>query len=128
MWDGVPLRYDFQRIAREHDPKRFFADSDGLNGVANRDTLDVLFAMFSVWTNPLDNPTKFQTPKPPKPVISHESGNYVTFSRPDLVDQFRHNIKPFWLTAGRAKLEQLGLLQEANGWAAKIRAALRSVA
>jgi hypothetical protein len=119
FWNGIPLRYDFQRIARENDPMRFFADSDGLGGVVDRDTLDILFAMFNVWTNPFDNPAKFQTAKPPKPVISHESGNYVTFSRPDLVDQFQHNFKPFWLTAGKAKLARLGLLPETNQWAEK---------
>lgn len=119
LWEGIPLRHEFQRIAREHDPKRFFTDSDGLWGIVNRDTMDILFAMFNVNSNPLDNPSKFTTPTPPKPVISHESGNYVTFSRPDLVDQFQHNIKPFWLAAGKAKLQELGLLQEADGWAEK---------
>jgi len=119
LWEGIPLRNDFQRIAHNNDPMRFFADTDGLFGIVNRDTLDLLFAMFNVGSNPLDNPAKFKTPTPPKPVISHESGNYVTFSRPDLVDQFQHNIKPFWLTNGRAKLEQLGLLQEADRWAEK---------
>ena len=57
--------------------------------------------------------------RPKKPVISHETGNYVTFSRPDLVDQFQHNIKPFWLTGGKAKLAKLGLLGEADRWAEK---------
>jgi hypothetical protein len=119
LWEGIPLRHDFQRIAHNNDPMRLFADTDGLFGIVNRNTLDVLFAMFNVGSNPLDNPAKFKTPTPPKPVISHESGNYVTFSRPDLVDQFQHNVKPFWLTNGRAKLEQLGLLQEADQWAEK---------
>ena len=64
-------------------------------------------------------PPSTKRPGPSKPVISHEAGNYVTFSRPDLIDQFQHNIKPFWLTAGKAKLEKLGLLQEANHWAEK---------
>ena len=119
MWNGVPLRYDFQRIASERDPKRFFADSDGLLKVVDRDTLDVLFLMFNVWSSVFDNPNKFQTHQPPKPVISHETGNYVTFSRPDLVDEFKHNFKPFWLSTSKAKLEKLGLLQEASQWADK---------
>ncbi len=125
LWEGIPLRYDFQKIARELDPGRFFVDSDGIwaEGILvnknDRDTLDLYFILFNCWTNPLDNPAKFHAPQPIKPVISHESGNYVTFSRPDLIDEFKHNIKPFWLTAGKAKLEQLGLLQEADQWAEK---------
>ena len=132
LWDGIPLRYDFQRIARELDPGRFFIDSDGVWGddfavpgsnilvsKKDRDTLDFYILSFNVFTNPIDNPTKYETPQPMKPAISHEAGNYVTFSRPDLIDEFKHNIKPFWLTAGKAKLEKLGLLQEANAWAEK---------
>jgi beta-galactosidase len=119
LWGGIPLRYDFQRIARRLDPERFFCDSDGLGGVVDRDSEDLLLAMFNVWSSVFDNPTKFKTAKPPKPVISHESGNFVTFSRPDLIDQFRHNVKPFWLTAGREKLNELGLMQEAVQWAEK---------
>jgi hypothetical protein len=131
LWGGIPLRHEFQSIARQEDPTRFFADTDGLFGCKlgvpnlldpknDRDTLDLYFLMFNVFTNPVDSPDKFRTPmKPLKPIISHESGNYVTFSRPDLVDQFQHNIKPFWMDAGKRKLEKLGLLQEASNWAEK---------
>lgn len=132
LWDGIPLRHEFQRIARELDPGRFFVDSDGLWGFnlagrgtnileskEDRSTLDLYLLMFNVFTNPIDSPAKFQTPVPIKPIISHEAGNYVTFSRPDLVDQFQDNIKPFWLAAGKTTLEELGLLQEANAWAEK---------
>ena len=132
LWDGIPLRRDFQGIARDLDPGRLFVDSDGvwgddfvvkggniLKSKKDRDTLDLYILSFNVFTNPLDNPGKYETPKPLKPAISHEAGNYVTFSRPDLPDQFKGNIKPFWLAAGRAKLEKLGLLQETNGWAEK---------
>ena len=133
LWDGIPLRFDFQRIAHELDPGRFFIDSDGVWGddfvvpggnilvsKKDRDTLDFYILSFNVFTNPIDNPTKYETPRPPiKPVISHEAGNYVTFSRPDLIDEFKHNIKPFWLTEGKTKLEKLGLLREANAWAEK---------
>ena len=38
-------------------------------------------------------------------MLSHETANYITFSRPDLVDQFQHNIKPFWLTGGQGPAE-----------------------
>ena len=62
---------------------------------------------------------KYATPRPKKPVLSHETANYVTFSRPDLADQFQHAVKPFWLTAGKAKLAKLGLLDEAPRWAEK---------
>ena len=58
-------------------------------------------------------------PRPKKPIVSHEQGNFVTFTRPDLIDQFQHNIKPFWLTGGREKLARLGLLGEADRWAEK---------
>jgi hypothetical protein len=132
IWDGIPLRTDFARIAKESDPSRLFVDSDGLWGFnfvgpntnileskKDRDTLPLYFLLFNCFSNPLDNPTKFMTAKPPKPIVSHEAGNYVTFSRPDLVDQFKHNMKPFWLTAGRDKLKTLGLLSEADQWAEK---------
>ena len=81
----------------------------------DRDTLDYYAMQFDDRGNP--SPAKFKTPQPKKPVISHEAGNYLTFSRPDLIDQFRDNIKPYWLTASQAKLEQLGLTQEAKQWA-----------
>ena len=124
LYDSNPMRVEFQRIARQYDPGRLYVDSDSaaweiLDPKYDRDTLDFYTVPFFEWTNPLDNPDKFKTSRPMKPVISHESGNYVAFSRPNLADQFQHNIKPFWLTAGKAKLEKLGLLQEADEWAEK---------
>ncbi|MBN2505088.1 MAG: hypothetical protein JXQ71_00180 [Verrucomicrobia bacterium] len=127
LWNGIALRHEFKRLARELDPSRPFADTDGvtemwqhiLNPQNDRDTLDLYFLMFDVFRHPFDLPGKFNTPRPLKPVISHESGNYVTFSRPEGVDAFRHNIKPFWMTEGRAKLERLRLLGEAPQWAEK---------
>jgi beta-galactosidase len=127
LWNGIPLRHDFRRIAREMDPTRPFADTDGvtemwqhiLDPENDRDTLDLYFLMFDVSRNPLDLPAKFKTSRPIKPIISHESGNYVTFTRPDSIEEFKHNIKPFWMTDGKAKLEELGLLTEADQWAAK---------
>ena len=91
LWNGIPLRHEFRRIARELDPDRPFADTDGvtemwqhiLDPKNDRDTLDLYFLMFDVFRNPLDLPDKFKTPRPLKPIISHESGNYVTFTRPD---------------------------------------------
>ena len=132
LYDGVPLRVDFQRTARTLDPSRFFSDSDGVWGLPiyngrhiflpgfDRNTLDLYFTQFDeISGDSVGSPDKYRSAQPKKPMILHEAGNYVMFSRPDLVDQFRHNIKPFWLTAGKAKLEKLGLLQEANLWAEK---------
>jgi hypothetical protein len=124
LYEPNPQRAEFQRIARQLDPTRFYIDSDSvaievLDPKNDRDTLDFYTVPFDENTNPLDNPAKFKMSRPKKPVISHESGNYITFSRPGLVDQFKHNFKPFWLTAGKAKLEELGLAAEADQWADK---------
>jgi hypothetical protein len=35
------------------------------------------------------------------------------------VDRFQHNFKPFWLTAGKARLQELKLMAEAERWAEK---------
>ena len=132
IYDDIPLGLDFQRIARELDPLRFFSESDGLfafdtghwkNILApenDRDTQDIFFAQFREHIKePFNNTSKYDSLKPRKPTVAHEMGNYITFSRPDLADQFRHNFKPFWLTAGVAKLKRLGLLAEAEQWALK---------
>jgi hypothetical protein len=66
---------------------------------------------------PLDQPAKHRFEEPKKPVISHETGNFVTFPRLDLIERFKDNFKPFWLTPVRQKLESLGLLGEAERWA-----------
>jgi hypothetical protein len=130
QYDGLPKpRALFADIARKNDPQRFFIDSDGVAGnvlagtvlkdpMSDRDTLDLYTIQYDdPGANPIDNPNKVHSPRPGKPILSHEAGNYVTFSRPDLVDQFQHNFKPFWLTDGKAKLNKLGLSQEANAWA-----------
>jgi hypothetical protein len=116
----------FHDIARKLDPLRFFLDTDGNlttrlleDPRLDRSTLALYTIQFADEHGPALSEGKFRTPKPIKPVLSHEAGNYVTFSRPDLPDQFRHNLKPFWLTAGKAKLEKLGLLEEADSWAEK---------
>jgi len=125
LWEGIPLRQEFRRVARELDPARPFADSDGvtemwqhiLDPKNDRDTLDLYFLMFDVAHNPLDMPDKYRLPHSRKPIISHESGNYVTFTRPEAASAFRHNIKPFWMTEGQAKLASLGLRGESEQWA-----------
>jgi hypothetical protein len=122
LYEDVPLRQEFADSARALDPTRFFVDSDGaslalLEPRNDRATAALYFIQFDEGSNPLDHPGKFQTPEPRKPTFSHEAGNYVTFSRPDLTERFGGTLKPFWMTAGRAKLEALGLLDEAERWA-----------
>ena len=57
-------------------------------------------------------------PVPLKPVISHETANFTTFTRPDVLPFFEaSNFKPFWMADSVAKLEKLGLLKEADNWA-----------
>jgi len=127
QYDALPKpRALFADVARQLDPKRLFIDSDGVADSVlqdpknDRDMLDFYTIQFNdPGANPIDNPGKFHSPRPLKPSISHEAGNYVTFSRPDLIDQFGHNIKPFWLSEGAAKLDQQGLRREADQWAEK---------
>ena len=123
FWHGLPIAPKLYRIAKELDPTRPVVDSDGLfvgdllAGTVDRPTLDLYFVMFAIQDLPLDRPDKHNFPEPLKPVISHETGNYGTFPRLDLIDSFRHNFTPHWLTPVRAKLEGLGLLREADLWA-----------
>ena len=139
LYGGIPLRFDFQREKNRLDPSRFFVDSDGvwgfdvppalaqcvppgdsvnvLNPKNDRDTLDLYFMQF---VDPITYAVMYPKGPPKKPAIVHEMGNSLTFSRPDGIDTgFRHNVKPFWLTAGKEKLERLGLEKEAVGWAEK---------
>lgn len=117
LYASVPLAKDFRQIARQLDPTRPFVDSDGVRLGTDRATLDFHFVQFDVFRTPLDRPEKFRFPRPKKPVISHETGNYVTFPRLDLIERLRHNMKPFWLTGVRDRLRQLGLLGENDLWA-----------
>ncbi|MCY3020837.1 MAG: hypothetical protein NTW87_17610 [Planctomycetota bacterium] len=122
FWDGLPLAPEFAALARRLDPTRPFVDSDGLWRRflgRDRDTLDFYFLMFDVSKIPLDIPGKFLTDKPRKPVVSHETGNYVTFPRLDQFDLFTDNVKPFWTAQGIAKLKALGLAGEAANWSEK---------
>ncbi|MBQ2684378.1 MAG: hypothetical protein IJG02_10970, partial [Thermoguttaceae bacterium] len=159
LWGGMSIRYDFQKIAKTLDPQRFFCDSDGevtnyfqsdeyvigtywmtenkpiTKKGRDRDTLDLGFVMFNEGATPL-LPGKFDLHGFPKPIISHEAGNYITFSRPDQIKLFDDggfagnpsliraklplycSYKPFWMTDGAAKLEELGISDdEIECWA-----------
>jgi beta-galactosidase/beta-glucuronidase len=102
------LRRDFYRIAKEHDLDRFFLDTDGGDWKGyfddpknDRDTLDFVSYQFDEWTSPVLNPAKFTLPKQRKPTLSHEAGNYITFTRPNEIDMYKtSNFKPFWMTGG----------------------------
>ena len=123
MWDGVPIAPELYRIAKALDPTRPVLDSNGLNGRGwldgsrSRPTLDFHLVMFDLHHLPLGRPERHRFPAPPKPVVSHETGNFITFPRLDAIERFTHNFKPFWLTATKAKLERLSLLGEAETWA-----------
>jgi hypothetical protein len=121
--NGMAIAPDLYRIAKELDPTRPVADTDGIpvegyaQGTKDRDTLDMYFIQFDVFNTPLENAQFYDCPAPRKPVISHENGNYVTFPRLDQIDLFQHNIKPFWMVEARDKVEKMGLLAETERWA-----------
>jgi len=125
LYADMPIRYSFRDIAKKLDPAGIYLDSDGVDKALLRDqkrdrpTVAIYDIQYDEWADPVVSTTKFSTPQPIKPVLSHEAGNYLTFSLPDLSDQFTNNFKPFWMTAGKVKLEKLGLLQEATKWAEK---------
>jgi hypothetical protein len=125
LYEDMQIRYSFRDIAKKLDPTGLYLDSDGVDAALlhdtkrDRPTVAIYDIQFAEWDDPVVSKNKFSTPKPVKPVLSHEAGNYLTFSRPDLADEFKHNFKPFWMSAGKAKLEKMGLLQEAAQWAGK---------
>ena len=117
MWSAVPIAPQLYQIAKSLDPTRPVIDSDGLfESFSDRSTLDFLTIMFNILTTPLDNPAKFEKATAEKPIVSHETGNYVSFPRLDVVDLFQHNFKPFWLTSAKEKMQQAGLFEEALLW------------
>ena len=122
FWDGLPLARDFAAIARGLDPTRPFVDSDGVwPSILGRDreTLDFYFLLFDVGKIPLDLPDKYRIDKPRKPVVSHETGNFLTFPRLDQFEAFKDNVKPYWTGPGIEKMRKLGLAGEAAAWASK---------
>ena len=123
LWEGMPrVGEDLYRIAKELDTTRPVIDSDGLfqqgfvDGTKDRPTLDFLTVMFDILTTPLDNPEKFKTGTPLKPMISHETGNYVHFPRLDEIELFQTTFKPFWLTDCRDRVAKAGLIEETPAW------------
>jgi len=122
FWNGLPLAGDFAATAHRLDPTRPFVDSDGLWPKVlerDRETLDFYFLLFDVGKIPLDLPEKYRLDKPRKPVVSHETGNFVTFPRLDQFEGFKDNVKPYWTGPGIEKMRKLGLADEATAWAQK---------
>ena len=124
LYDGIAIGEELYRIAKELDPQRMVIDSDGLmmknwlSGERDRPTLDYFAFQFDVFNLPQDLPGLYAFPaEPPKPVISHETGNFGTFPLLDQIELFEHNIKPFWFISAREKVAALGLLDEAPIWA-----------
>ncbi len=140
------LMKDFMKIVRNLDPDRFFTDTDGewenymLDVKNDRESADIYYVLFDEWADFSKIVSdKYDTNKsvknsretnhyvkdsvradnvPQKPVISHETANFTTFTRPDVVSFFEgSNFKPFWLTDSVKKLEKLGLLEKAKVWA-----------
>ncbi len=122
QWVAMPLRYEMQKIAKQLDPDRYYVDTDGdwknTMITKDRDTLAMLMILYDEWSSPIGNQSgKFPFIGFKKPVISHEAGNFLTFSRPDQIELFKCNYKPFWMTAGKEKLEKLGFMNEVEDWA-----------
>ena len=123
-WAAMPLGREFREIAKSIDPDRYYTDCDGdwlheIESRGGRDVEDFYSILFDEWSNPVLNQNKFATKVQfDKPVVSHESGNFLTFSRQDQVELFKDsNYKPFWMTDGKDRLEKLGLADEVEDWA-----------
>lgn len=121
----VPHNQELYDIAKQLDPSRPVIDTDGLfgsdwmDGKLDRPTLDYYMLQFDVWNLPLDRPDKYKLGAvPAKPALSHETGNFGTFPLFDQIDLFKHNFKPFWLTAAKERVADTGLLAENELWAA----------
>jgi len=120
-WDEMELRNQSYETAKRLDSTRPFMDLDGdwpKFARAGRETIDFHSVLFDEWSNPVTNAGKFDLEDLGKPVIAHEMGNFLTFSRPDQIELFEGTaFKSFWMTDGKAKLEELGLLNEVEAWA-----------
>lgn len=123
LWGGVDLAPELYNLAKRLDPTRPVIDTDGvfpagfIDGTKDRATVDFYTVMFGILTTPLENPDKFKTGTPLKPVITHEEGNFVTFPRLDSIPLYDQSpFKPFWLTVARDKIARAGLLDETANW------------
>ena len=55
---------------------------------------------------------------PLKPTLVHEMANFTTFTRPEVIDDFKgSNFKPFWITDSVAKVKQQGMEKIIDEWA-----------
>ncbi len=123
LWAGIDIAPELYNLAKRLDPTRPVIDSDGvfapgiIDGTKDRATMDFYTVMFGILTTPLENPDKFKTGTPLKPVITHEEGNFVSFPRLDSIPLYdKTPFKPFWLTIARDKIAQAGLLEETANW------------
>lgn len=123
LWNGVDLAPELYNTAKQLDPTRPVIDSDGVfppgftDGTGDRATMDFYTVMFEILTSPLENPGKFKTGTPQKPVITHEEGNFVSFPRLDSIPLYdKTPFKPFWLTVARDKIAKQGLMEETPNW------------
>lgn len=123
LWSGVDLAPELYNLAKRLDPTRPVIDSDGIfpagfiDGTRDRATMDFYTVMFGILTTPLENPQKFSTGTPLKPIITHEEGNFVSFPRLDSIPLYDGTpFKPFWLTVARDKIAKAGLLGETANW------------
>jgi hypothetical protein len=120
-------------MAKELDPLRFVIASDGGVPYPSAD-----FHGNPSWMRPYRKnetedfyskglpltPSLHHSPRPDKPLVGHEEGNFNTFPRllkaigdltpPGKASKF---LKPFWLTGARDHLEATGLLGETELWA-----------
>ncbi len=138
-----PILTDFMNITRTLDPDRLFVDTDGeweayiLDSKNDREELDLYFVLFDEWADFVDFERKYDTsksvrgkrsktnfepslvddPVPLKPVVSHESANFCTFTRPSVVEYFKgSNFKPFWLSESVEKLKKQNMIDAAEKW------------
>jgi hypothetical protein len=120
-------------MAKELDPLRFVIASDGGVPYPSADFHGNPSWMRPYRKNEMEDfyskglpvePSLANAPKPDKPLIGHEEGNFNTFPHllkaigdltpPGKASKF---LKPFWLTGARDHLEATGLLGETELWA-----------
>lgn len=115
LYDGFPDAPEMYQIAKQLDPTRLVIDSDGVSRNKPRDTLDFWVWQFSEGSLGFRN-TKYDFPKPEKPVVAHEMGYFVTL--PDLTQGslFKSGLRPYWIYETRELAEMKGLLDVYPKW------------